>query len=85
MAKRDVIVMGGSAGGIEACCEIIAGLPADLPATLFVVQHVGPSSHLAEVLGRCGEVEVRAASDRDDIKQGTAYVAPGDRHLLLED
>ena len=85
MAKHDIIVMGGSAGGIEACCEILREIPADLRASVFIVQHVGSRSVLAEVLRRCGAFEVAIACDGEEVAPGRAYVAPGDQHLLLED
>jgi two-component system, chemotaxis family, protein-glutamate methylesterase/glutaminase len=84
MGKHDIIVMGGSAGGIEAACDVLADLPGDLPASVFLVQHIGSESALAEVLGRCGTIEVATASDGEPIKPGKAYVAPGDQHLMLQ-
>jgi two-component system chemotaxis response regulator CheB len=56
--KRDIIVMGGSAGGIEAYCEILRGLPWDLAASVFVAQHVGSKSVLADVLRRCAALQL---------------------------
>ena len=85
MAKHDIIVIGASAGGIEACCEVLRGLPSDLPASIFIVQHVGGSSELDAVLERCGNIKVKAASDGEPMKRGMVYVAPGDQHLLLND
>ncbi|HYG34867.1 MAG TPA: chemotaxis protein CheB, partial [Clostridia bacterium] len=85
MPKRDIIVMGASAGGTEACCGILEGLPSDLPASVLIVQHVGRTSLLAEVLRRCCALKVNAASDGEAVRPGRAYVAPGDHHLLLED
>ena len=55
-SHRDIIVIGASSGGLEALKEIVAGLPADLPAAVFVVVHV-PSqgtSHLPAILKRAG-------------------------------
>jgi len=85
VAKHDIIVIGASAGGIEACCEVLRGLPSDLPASIFIVQHVGGSSELDAVLERCGNIKVKAASDGEPVKRGMVYVAPGDQHLLLND
>jgi two-component system chemotaxis response regulator CheB len=85
MARRDIIVVGGSAGAIEAACDILGKLPADLPASMFVVQHVGRDSALADVLKRCGTVQVATASDGEPVRPGRVYVAPGDQHLMLED
>ena len=54
MDRRDIVVIGGSAGGVEALMQICAGLSADIPAALFVVQHVSPTSKsvLPELLSR---------------------------------
>lgn len=80
---RDLIVIGSSAGGIQACCTILKGLPPDLPASLFIVQHIGKDSQLAIVLARCDSLQVRTAVDRESIIPGRVYVAPPDRHLLV--
>ncbi len=85
MARHDIIVVGGSAGAIEAACDILGKLPADLPASVFVVQHIGSDSALADVLQRCGRVKVATASDGEPVSPGKVYVAPGDKHLMLED
>ena len=44
MPRRDVIVIGASAGGIEALTKLVAALPGDLPAALFVVVHIAPTA-----------------------------------------
>src|ERR1043166_6645397 len=85
MARHDIIVVGGSAGGIEAACAILRELPANLPAAVFVVQHVGSVSALADGLQRGGAVKVAAAADGETVRPGRVYVAPGDKHLMLED
>ncbi len=82
---RDVIVMGASAGGIEALSAIVAGLPADLPASVFVVQHADASfaSRLPEILARRCPLPVRHALHGEPIERGKVYVAPSDNHLML--
>src|SRR5436190_5457005 len=85
MAEHDIIVVGGSAGALEAACDILRGLPGDLPASVFVVQHIGSHSELADVLQRCGTIKVATASDGEPVSPGKVYVAPGDKHLMLED
>ena len=84
MATRDIIVMGASAGGTEAYCEILRGLPSDLAASVFIVQHVGSKSVLADVLRRCAALQLATAADGEGVRHGRAYVAPVGRHLLLE-
>jgi two-component system chemotaxis response regulator CheB len=85
MAK-DIIVVGASAGGIEALRVLVGGLPADLPASLFVVLHTAPESPamLADILDRSGSLPALSPKDGDRIRPGTIYVAPPDRHLLIE-
>lgn len=82
---RDVIVVGASAGGVEAICQIVAKLPADLPAAVFVVLHIAPSgtSVLPSILSRRGDLPAVHASDGDAIEHGRVYVAPPDHHVLL--
>src|SRR5215212_1547959 len=85
MAK-DIIVVGASAGGIEALRALAGGLPADLPASLFIVLHTSPESPamLADILDRSGSLPALSPKDGDRIRPGTIYVAPPDRHLLIE-
>ena len=84
MATRDIIVMGASAGGVEAYCEILRGFPSDLAASVFIVQHVGSRSVLADVLGRCAALQLATAANGEGVRHGRVYVAPGNRHLLLD-
>jgi two-component system chemotaxis response regulator CheB len=83
---RDVVVVGASAGGVEALSEVVAGLPADLPASVFVVLHIASSgtSVLPAILTRRGRLPALHAVDGQPIEHGHIYVAPPDRHLLLE-
>lgn len=85
MDRRDIVVIGGSAGSFAAIKALTAPLPADFPAALFLVSHLprGPS-RLAEVLGNACSLSVRFAEDGDAIRQGTLIIAPPDRHLLLQ-
>jgi two-component system chemotaxis response regulator CheB len=83
---RDVVVIGASAGGVEALCEIVRHLPPDLPAAVFVVLHVSrtaPSS-LPAILERRGTLPAAHAVDGDPIVPGRIYVAPPDHHMVLE-
>jgi two-component system chemotaxis response regulator CheB len=86
MAHRDIVVMGASAGGVEALSVILRGLPADLPATVFIVLHMSADSpgSLASVLGRHARLPVHEAVDGESIRKGSVYVARPDRHLMLE-
>jgi two-component system, chemotaxis family, protein-glutamate methylesterase/glutaminase len=82
-----VIVIGASAGGLEALRNIAAGLPEDLPSTVFVVLHLAPggTSFLPAILGRAGELPASHPTDGEEIKAGHIYVAPPDNHMLIDD
>jgi two-component system chemotaxis response regulator CheB len=83
---RDVLVVGASAGGIRAVIHILSRLPADLPAFMGVVIHRGKhsSSDWSEVLGSKTKLQVVEPSDREPLKRGVVYVAPGDCHMRFE-
>lgn len=85
--QRDIIVVGASAGGVEALATLVAGLPAELAASVFVVLHVMPGgvSVLPKILARAGRLPVTAAVDGERIERGRVYVAPADHHMLLID
>src|SRR4051812_25072417 len=86
-APRALVVIGGSAGGIEALRELVAGLPADLPAAVLVVVHIPPSgtSALPVILGRRGPLPAKHAEDGAELRAGEVLVAPPDQHLVVID
>ena len=86
MARKDIVVVGASAGGMGALKKLAAGLPAEFPAALFVVWHLSPGvrSVLPRVLERAGRLPALNPSDGDRIQPGRIYVAPNDHHMLLE-
>jgi two-component system chemotaxis response regulator CheB len=86
MSGLDIIVVGASAGGIEALVQLVRGLPAGLPASVFVVCHFpsGFPSRLPEILSREGPLLARHARDGEATDPGHIYVAPPDLHLALE-
>jgi len=77
--------MASSAGGIAAIGEVLTGLPADFPAAIVVVQHLDPRhrSLMAEILRRRTSLEVVQAAEGDRIRPRTVFIAPPDRHLLV--
>lgn len=86
MFGHEIIVVGASAGGVDALPRLIASLPADLPASVFVVLHipvVGPNL-LAEIIGRQAALAVSNGVDGEEILTGHVYLAPPDYHLQLE-
>jgi two-component system chemotaxis response regulator CheB len=86
MARRDVIVIGASAGGIEALRKIVRGLPADLPAAVIVAVHIWPKaeSQLPGILSRAGALPAVHAAHGMPIERSRVYVAPPDQHLLVQ-
>ena len=85
-ARHALIVVGASAGGVETLRELMAGLPATLPAAVLVVLHVGSRtpSVLPSILGRVSGLPVAQARDGESIRPGRVYVAPPDVHLLVD-
>jgi two-component system chemotaxis response regulator CheB len=83
---REIVVIGASAGGIEALRELVAGLSPDLAAAFFVVVHIPPDypSYLPEILSYAGPLPVVEAADGDPIEAGRIMVAPSDHHMLVE-
>lgn len=86
MGGRNIIVVGASAGGVEALSHLVSRLPAGFPATIFVVVHFPPhgTSVLPDILRRAGKLRVSHAADGDAIEPGTVVVAPPDHHLLVK-
>lgn len=86
MWGRDIVVVGASAGGVEALRVLVGGLPADFPGTVFIVMHTAADSPgvLAQILERSGPLHASNASNRERVRPGHVYVAPPDMHMLLE-
>ncbi len=86
MANRNIVVMGASAGGLSALNRITKQLPENLNAAVFIVWHVSPysTSLLPDILSRSGKLQAKHPADGESIQKGKIYVAPPDRHLLLE-
>src|SRR6266853_298703 len=84
---RDLIVIGGSAGSLEPLRKLVAGLPADLPAAILVVIHISSDfpSYLQQILRDSGSLRTIAPKEKQKLERGVIYVAPPDRHLLVED
>src|SRR5262245_4337312 len=82
---RDILVIGTSAGGVEALQTIVKTLPPKLPAAVFVTLHFPEhgTSVLPRILSRAGPLPAMHASDKDPIVHGRIYIAPPDHHLLL--
>ena len=84
-APQSIIVIGASAGGVEALSILVAGLPRNLSAAVFVVLHIGNHpSILPEILTKAGILPAMHPRSGEPIVSGKIYVAPPDRHLLIE-
>jgi two-component system chemotaxis response regulator CheB len=81
-----VVVVGASSGGLDPLIQLVGGLPADLPAAVFVVVHVRPDvpSHLPAILNRAGCMPAAHAVDGEPIRRGRIYVAPPGFHTYVD-
>jgi two-component system chemotaxis response regulator CheB len=86
MPKRDIIVVGASAGGVSALRSFVSSLPPDFKGSIFVVLHIPPyaETRLAGILSAAGPLKAVQPRDGEEIKGGMIYVAANDHHLLLE-
>jgi two-component system chemotaxis response regulator CheB len=84
-SQRQLLVLGASTGGTEAIKNVLSRLPAELPG-ICIVQHIPPvfSKTFAERLNECCALEVREAAHGDEVRPGTALIAPGDYHMAVE-
>jgi two-component system chemotaxis response regulator CheB len=87
-AKRgNLVAIGASWGGLDTLRTILQRLPAELDAAIVVAQHRAPESHrtaFRDLLGAVTHLEVREADDKDELHNGTVYIAAPDYHLLVE-
>lgn len=84
--ERRIVMVGASWGGLSALGRLIAGLPADFPFPLVVIQHRSRDAGnlLAELLQDSTPLHVCEVEDKDPIEPGHVYVAPPDYHLLVD-
>lgn len=82
---QKVVVIGASAGGIDAIIQVLSRLPPDLPAAILIVQHLSSNyqSRLPELLGRYSPLRVYLAQNRMPLEAGVIYVAVPGQHLRL--
>ena len=80
-----MVAVAASAGGVFALTEILGKLPADFPASIVVVQHLDPRhrSLMPQIFGRRSNVPVHQAVEGMKVEPGHVYLAPPDRHLLV--
>src|SRR5690348_14633347 len=86
MAHHQVVAVGASAGGFQALIELAKALPGDFPAPLVVTIHLHPeaSNVLPDLIDRAGPLRAAFAREGDEFAAGRIYIAPPDRHLLVE-
>lgn len=83
---RNIVVVGASAGGVEAMTRLVTALPADFPGAILVVLHVAPTgSVLPQILTRAGLLNAHHATDGESLENGQIVVAPPDYHMLVDD
>lgn len=87
MKNRDVVVVGASAGGVEALRELVAGFPASFPAAILVVLHMSENapSVLPEILSRASRLPAEHPRHGERIRPGRIYVAPPGHHMVLDE
>jgi two-component system chemotaxis response regulator CheB len=81
----DIVAIAASAGGVQALTEILGRLPTNLPAIVVVVQHLDPRhrSLMPQIFGRRSNLPIHQAVDGMEVEPGNVYLAPPDRHLLI--
>jgi two-component system chemotaxis response regulator CheB len=86
MERKNIVVIGASAGGVEALCGVLAGVPIQLDAAIFIVLHTWPAAEsiLASVLQPVCALPVSEAKDGAPIVMSHVFVSRPDMHLLLE-
>ncbi len=87
MANKRVVVIGTSAGGVEALGELVSALKPDFPAPIIIVLHIPPQqpSLLPKILARRSQLPVESASDGARAEPGHIYVAAPDLHVLIDE
>jgi two-component system CheB/CheR fusion protein len=83
----DLVVVGSSAGGIEALSILVNNLPTDFPAPIVLAQHLDPNrpSTLDLILQRSTTLSVEVVNSRSFLQRGKIYVVPANRHVAIYD
>lgn len=82
-----LVVVGSSAGGVEALSVLVSTLPPDFSAPVVIAQHLDPhrESHLGEILGSKSTLPVRTVTDHEPLEAGVVFVVPANRHVNVTD
>jgi two-component system chemotaxis response regulator CheB len=85
-ARHDIVAIGGSAGGVEATCQLLGALPHDLPAIVLITQHrpLEPESMLLQVLRRHARMPVECAHPGTELRPKHCYIGHPRRHLMVD-
>ena len=86
MNRFEAVVIGSSAGGIQALSTVLSALPSEFPLPIIVVQHLHPESgaYLARIFASKCPLKIKQADEKERIKKGVVYLAPPNYHLLIE-
>jgi two-component system chemotaxis response regulator CheB len=81
----DVVALAASLGGLKTISQILSALPSDFPAAITVVQHLHPGypSAMTEILSRQTPLIVKQAVSGEQLRSGTVYIAPPNKHMLV--
>ena len=84
--KDKVLVIGASTGGPRALSQVIPDIPMDIPAAILIVQHMpaGFTRSLSERLNQASHINVKEAEEGDSLENGTALLAPGGYHMVVD-
>ncbi len=85
--NRNIVVIGTSAGGLEALDKLVGQLPLGIPASIFIVQHMGPETTAAALMATLGKYrafDCKLAANGDRFQSQRVYVCPPDYHLLIK-
>jgi len=83
---RDIIIIGGSAGALDAMLDIVGAFPAEFAGNIFIVSHIGANrSHLPVLMTQAGRLPAAHPENSEPIRRGRIYIAPPDQHMLVED
>lgn len=85
MTIKQIVCIGTSTGGPRALQQILPQFPKDFALPIFVVQHMPPvfTKQLAERLNSMANIEIKEAEHNEIVKNGTAYIAPGGKHMTV--
>jgi two-component system chemotaxis response regulator CheB len=81
-----LVVIGASAGGMQALVKLLAQLPKDFPAPVFIVRHMsvdGDGEVFVRILNESSKLPCRLAQDGETFKSGNIYLASPDQHMLI--